>query len=97
MMQQLKMLNDKITLALFIFLIIVGCSDRAKKEKVDNDEVQKLESEVLYKKIEDFHDEVMPEMGKLYELEKQLKSKMEGLGGEMVDSCLLYTSDAADD
>ncbi len=86
-MQVLKKLNnDKSTNwpmrgAVILFLFVsVSCGSNNNDKNKSPKEVQIVESEALHKQVTTFHDEVMPDMGKLYEIEKALKARIETLG-----------------
>jgi len=75
-MRQLKKQNNKVLLVGMVLIFLTSCGE-AKKEKDNKTETVKIpESELLHKKIEEFHDEVMPEMGKLYAIEKSLQDEI---------------------
>lgn len=54
--------------------VFTACENKSGNDQ--STEGKQLESEILHKKVETFHDEVMPEMKKLYDIEKALEKQI---------------------
>lgn len=65
----------KQTIAIFLMITLfatIGCSTKPKE-----DDQEKVSEKSLYDQVMDIHDEVMPSMGELNRLKRELKDKVE--------------------